>query len=62
MLKATSPLDALADTGDAIYTGEENVAIAHYSLIEMQLVERVLIQSQVTMQITELLVEEVPTQ
>ena len=27
-------LDALADTGDAIYTGEENVAIAHYSLIE----------------------------
>ena len=27
-------LDALADTGDAIYTGQENVAIAHYSLIE----------------------------
>ena len=29
-------LDALADTGDAIYTGQENVAIAHYSLIENQ--------------------------
>ena len=27
-------LDALADTGDAIYTGQENIAIAHYSLIE----------------------------
>ena len=27
-------LDALADTGDAVYTGQENVAIAHYSLIE----------------------------
>ena len=51
-------LDALADTGDAIYTGEENVAIAHYSLIENAIGGAVMIQSQVTMQITELPAEE----
>ena len=52
-------LDALADTGDAIYTGQENVAIAHYSLIEnCNMVALVMTQLLVTMEIIELLVVE----